>query len=85
MPARSRSWQCDAEHAAALIERAALREGVNGKPLVIHQDNGGPMKGSTFVAKLQELGLTASYSRPSVSDDNAYAESLFRTCRYRPD
>jgi putative transposase len=74
-----------AEHAAALIERAVLREGVHGTPLVVHQDNGSPMKGSTFVAKLQELGLIASYSRPSVSDDNAYAESLFRTCKYRPD
>ena len=43
------------------------------------------MKGSTFVAKLQELGIDASYSRPSVSDDNPYAESLFRTCKYRPE
>lgn len=74
-----------AEHAAELIERAVLRERVSDTPLVIHQDNGSPMKGSTFVAKLQELGLTASYSRPSVSDDNAYAESLFRTCKYRPE
>lgn len=62
-----------------------LREQVSGTPLVIHQDNGSPMKGSSFVAKLQELGLTVSYSRPSVSDDNAYAESLFRTCKYHPE
>lgn len=72
-------------HAAALIERAVLRERIAGQPLVIHQDNGSPMKASTFVAKLQELGIDASYSRPSVSDDNPYAESLFRTCKYRPD
>lgn len=72
-------------HAAALIERAVLREGIAGQPLVIHQDNGSAMKASTFVAKLQELGIDPSYSRPSVSDDNAYAESLFRTCKYRPD
>jgi transposase InsO family protein len=72
-------------HAAALIERAVLRERIAGQPLVIHQDNGSPMKASTFVAKLQELGIDASYSRPSVSDDNAYAESLFRTCKYRPE
>lgn len=74
-----------AEHAAALIERAVLREHLGGTPWVIHQDNGSPMKGSTYVAKLKELGITPSYSRPSVSDDNAYAESLFRTCKYRPD
>lgn len=72
-------------HAAMLIERAVLRERIAGQPLVIHQDNGSPMKASTFVAKLQELGIDASYSRPSVSDDNAYAESLFRTCKYRPE
>jgi putative transposase len=72
-------------HAAALIERAVMRERIAGQPLVIHQDNGSPMKASTFVAKLQELGIDASYSRPSVSDDNAYAESLFRTCKYRPE
>lgn len=73
------------QHAAALIERAVLRERIAGQPLVIHQDNGSPMKASTFVAKLQELGIDASYSRPGVSDDNAYAESLFRTCKYRAD
>jgi putative transposase len=73
------------EHAAALIERAVLRERVAGQPLVIHQDNGGPMKASSFVVKLQELGIDPSYSRPGVSDDNPFAESLFRTCKYRPD
>lgn len=73
------------QHAAALIERAVLRERVAGRPLIIHQDNGSPMKASTFVAKLQELGIDASYSRPGVSDDNPFAESLFRTFKYRPD
>jgi putative transposase len=73
------------DEAAELIERAVLRERLDGAPLTLHQDNGSPMKGSTFTAKLQDLGVTASYSRPSVSDDNAYAESLFRTCKYRPD
>lgn len=74
-----------AEHAAVLIERAVQREGIAGKPLVIHQDNGSPMKGSTYLAKLADLGIRPSYSRPGVSDDNAYAESLFRTCKYRPE
>lgn len=74
-----------AEHAAVLIERAVQREGIAGKPLAIHQDNGSPMKGSTYLAKLAELGIRPSYSRPGVSDDNAYAESLFRTCKYRPE
>lgn len=73
------------EHAARLIEQAVQREGVSKGTLVIHQDNGSPMKGSTYLAKLAELGIRPSYSRPGVSDDNAYAESLFRTCKYRPD
>jgi transposase InsO family protein len=43
------------------------------------------MKGSTMLATLEQLGVAPSFSRPSVSNDNAYAESLFRTCKYRPD
>lgn len=73
-----------AERAAQLIEQAVAREGVPRGVLVVHQDNGSPMKGSTYLAKLAELGIRPSYSRPGVSDDNAYAESLFRTCKYRP-
>lgn len=72
------------EYAARLIEQATQREGVPREVLVVHQDNGSPMKGSTYLAKLAELGIKPSYSRPGVSDDNAYAESLFRTCKYRP-
>ena len=34
---------------------------------------------------LNWLGVKPSYSRPRVSDDNAYAESLFRTAKYRPE
>jgi transposase InsO family protein len=70
--------------AARLIEQAVRRENVEGQVLVLHQDNGSPMTGSTYLAKLAELGIRPSYSRPGVSDDNAYAESLFRTCKYRP-
>jgi len=36
-------------------------------------------------SKLEALGVTASYSRPHVSDDNPYSEVLFRTVKYRPD
>ena len=43
------------------------------------------MKGSTMLATLEQLGVAPSFSRPRVSNDNAYAESLFRTCKYRPD
>lgn len=73
-----------AELAAKLMQRACLREGIAGHPLVLHSDNGSPMKGSTMLAALQNLGVMPSFSRPRVSNDNAYAESLFRTAKYCP-
>ncbi|MRG97787.1 transposase [Polyangium spumosum] len=51
----------------------------------LHADNGGPMKGSTMLATLQRLGVVPSFSRPRVSDDNPYAEAMFRTLKYRPE
>ena len=72
------------DFAVDMIERATREERVPENALVLHADNGGPMKGSTMVATLQRLGIIASFSRPSVSDDNAYAEALFRTLKYRP-
>ena len=53
--------------------------------LVLHSDNGSPMKGSTMLATLQKLGVVASFSRPHVSDDNPFSEALFRTLKYRPE
>ena len=82
-------WEIHAEEsselAAELVRKACLREGISGQPLVLHADNGSPMKGATLRETLHQLGVTASYSRPRVSNDNAYAESIFRTCKYRPD
>jgi putative transposase len=74
-----------AELASLLMRRASLMEGLAGRPLVLHSDNGSAMKGSTMLATLEQLGVAPSFSRPRVSNDNAYAESLFRTCKYRPD
>jgi putative transposase len=70
--------------ASDLIERATREQGVHKDKLVLHADNGGPMKGSTMLATLHRLGVLASFSRPRVSDDNPYAEALFRTLKYRP-
>ncbi len=55
------------------------------QPLVLHADNGSPMKGQTLQVKLQVLGIESSYSRPRVSNDNPYSEAIFRTCKYRPN
>ena len=65
----------------ALAERTATRD---IKP-VLHGDNGSTLNATTVLAMLQWLGVKPSYSRPRVSDDNAYAESLFRTAKYRPE
>lgn len=76
-----------ADHAAHLVRRTALAEGIAGmgtKP-VLHGDNGSTLKATTVLAMLNWLGVKPSYSRPRVSDDNAYAESLFRTAKYRPE
>lgn len=74
-----------AELASLLMKRTSLAEGLAGRPLVLHSDNGSSMKGATMLATLEQLGVAASFSRPRVSNDNAYAESLFRTCKYRPE
>lgn len=76
-----------ADHAAHLVRRTALAEGIaalGAKP-VLHGDNGSTLKATTVLAMLNWLGVKPSYSRPRVSDDNAYAESLFRTAKYRPE
>lgn len=71
-----------AEHAATTFQKAYLRQAVAGKPLILHSDNGSPMKGATMLGTLQKLGVMPSFSRPSVSNDNAYSESLFKTLKY---
>ena len=77
----------DASHAAHLVHRTALAEGIaqrTSKP-VLHGDNGSTLKATTVLAMLHWLGVKPSYSRPRVSDDNAFAEALFRTAKYRPE
>jgi transposase InsO family protein len=74
-----------AHHAGLVVERAVLAEGLVGRPLVLHADNGSPFKGATLLEKLHALNITPSYSRPRVSNDNAFSEALFRTCKYVPD
>lgn len=77
----------DADHAAHLVRRTALSEGIATlypKP-VLHGDNGATLKATTVLAMLHWLGVKPSYSRPRVSNDNAFAEALFRTAKYRPE
>jgi transposase InsO family protein len=78
----------DAENGALLsrlVQRAVLAEQCAAHPPVLHTDNGSPMKGRTFKATLEWLQIEPSYSRPRVSNDNAFSEAMFRTFKYGLD
>ena len=85
-----------AEIAAELVQRACLKERYcrprgfgsrqsHQQPLILHADNGNAMRAATLESRLEELGVLRSFSRPRVSNDNPYSESLFRTVKFRPD
>ena len=67
-----------------MIENACMKNNVAKDQVILHSDNGGPMKGATMLATLQRIGVVPSFSRPSVSNDNPYSESLFKTLKYCP-
>ena len=81
-------WQIyDAESselASDVMRDICAREAIKPDQAVLHSDNGNPMKGATMLATLQALGVAPSFSRPAVSNDNPYSESLFKTLKYRP-
>lgn len=82
-------WQvydCESSELAGEVMRdICMREKIVANQVVLHSDNGGPMKGATMLATLQDLGVVPTFSRPSVSNDNPFSESLFKTLKYRPD
>ena len=78
----------EAQIAADLVSRACLRERISKgrrQPLILHADNGNAMRAATLESRLEELGVLRSFSRPRVSNDNPYSESLFHTLKYKPD
>lgn len=70
------------EHATELVKQIYLAEQVRPHQVSLHSDNGSPMKAATLKATLHQLGITPSYSRPSVSNDNPFSEALFKTTKY---
>jgi transposase InsO family protein len=82
-------WQVyeteSSELASEVMRDICAREGIAPHQVVLHSDNGSPMKGATLLATLQTLGVMPSFSRPAVSNDNPYSESLFKTLKYRSD
>lgn len=73
-----------AELSSHLLARICESEGVAKNQVTLHSDNGGPMKGATMLVTMQKLGVMPSFSRPSVSNDNPYSESMFKTLKYCP-
>lgn len=79
-------YDCESgEMASDLVTDACLKEKIARDQVTLHSDNGSPMKSVTMLAKLQDLGVFPSFSRPSVSNDNPFSESLFKTLKYRPE
>jgi putative transposase len=73
------------EQAADVLRKARFSEALPiNYELVLHSDNGSPMKGATMLATMQKMGVVPSFSRPSVSNDNPFSESLFKTLKYVP-
>lgn len=73
------------QNSAWLFGEAIRRYAVDPLGLILHSDNGSAMKGATMLATLQKLGVMPSFSRPGVSNDNPFSESLFRTLKYRSE
>jgi transposase InsO family protein len=76
------------EYAAQLVQRIrdeARSDGIDLRGWVLHSDNGGAQRGATMLSTLQHLGIVPSFSRPRVSDDNPFSESLFKTLKYCPE
>ena len=85
-----------AQVAADLVQRACLKEHYHRpsgfgssqcekQGLILHAVNGNAMRAATLESRLDEMGVLRSFSRPRVSNDNPYSESLFRTVKNQPD
>jgi len=77
-------WNIYEQESAELAKELFCRiaGSLNVKGVTLHSDNGGPMISSSFRLTLERLGVTASFSRPNTSNDNAFSESLFKTIKY---
>jgi transposase InsO family protein len=72
-------------HAERLFAETIARHGVTPGLLTVHADRGSPMKSEDLAQLLALLGVARSFSRPHVSDDNAFSEAQFKTLKYQPD
>lgn len=77
-------WEIHEHESPELASGLFLRlsSSVDLKGLRLHSDNGNAMKAATMLMTFYRLGVMPSFSRPRVSDDNPYSESLFKTMKY---
>lgn len=82
------AWAVTASESAAVAQQiiadACRRHAVKPHQLTIHADRGTPMTAKSTAQLYDDLGITRSHSRPSVSDDNPYSEAAFKTFLYHP-
>jgi len=74
-----------AELAQQLFKETCEKEKVAPGQVTAHSDRGSPMTAKSTAQLMADLGLTQSFSRPRVSNDNPYSESQFKTLKYRPE
>lgn len=79
------AYRESSELARLLIEQTCIKHGIKRDQLTIHADRGSSMRSSAVAQLLADLGVTKTHSRPHVSNDNPYSESVFKTLKYRPD
>src|SRR6202012_3881893 len=81
-------WMVAHEESAALarklIEETCRRQGIESDQLTLHADRGSSMTSKSVALLLADLGVTKTHSRPHVSNDNPFSESVFKTLKYRP-
>ncbi len=70
--------------AAQLFAETIARHGIE-PGLQVHADRGSAMKSDTLAQLFDSLGVSRSFSRPRVSDDNPFSEAQFKTLKYQPD
>jgi len=75
----------NARLASSLIAETAARHAIAPDALTVHSDRGAPMTAGSMTQLLATLQIEQSFSRPRVSDDNAFVESAFKTVKYQPD
>lgn len=81
------AWMVSRKENSALAQQL-FREATDRyqiERLTVHQDRGAPMIANAYLDLLSELSITASHSRPRVSNDNPMSESQFKTMKYQPD